>query len=535
MPVPRRLVTLELLAALAAATAFDLRAPWPAVAAVAAGTVAAGLAAVPAVRRMGDRLGLTFRRVLSQTADFPQQFDVRSGDDHIGIRWNGSQATAVVRVTTTGPSVDLVSAERPYDNRYGSSSPTLPFDVIAESLHQFDIRLAAVDVISHARRLDPTSPSAAVYDRVVGPLPVATHRSTHLLLRLDAGDNTEPVARRGGGAVGAGRAVAIAARRLAERLRGSGHAATALAIADIERAEADLLDGFDLAHLTEQHRSIESGDRHLVTYAIRPESIPEALATCWRTATDSASAIVTLRPAPHPDRVTIGGLLRYTVSEVLPPTPAGVDRLDGRQREALSATIPVGTRAARSSLADQRVVAGADLRVLTAPASGSGQLLGADPSGIAVFARLFGRPVDTVSVTADIALVRQIVLRAIAIGARTVVHTDRPGDWRHLAASVADSRWLLIAAAQPARGDFDLVVLDAVAADADLSAYQPHATILTVDAPGAPPRPAAVSIVQNSRAATDFVITAAGRSIPVSMVTIPDERAWLGGPVPAMA
>jgi len=521
----RRLVVLEACTAAAVAGALALAAPWWAAAAVAAVTFALGLVGTPVARALCAHSTFLLRSRVAQPSMTGPTIEVATPDGPIGARWNGTTVTTVIALNAPGPSIQVIRPGPRHGDQYSAAPPPLPLDLIADSLRQNDIHLASVDVVSHARRLHPSSPLAEEYHRIVGPLPATAHRVTYLLLRLDPADNAAAVARRGGDIIGAHRAAALATRRLAQRLREAGHRARPLG-ADIDRAEVDLLDGQHAPKLSEHIDSMRGGHRQTITYSIQTGAIPEVLATCWAAATDTTSVTLTLAPADG-GRIAISGLLRHTATGHLPPPPAGVRQLSGRQRRALATSLPGGPDP--TDLAPTRVVAIADLHVLSVTTTGCGQLLGADPTGAAVFAPVFGPAVAAVSVTADIPLIRQIVLRAIAIGARTVVHTERPVQWRPLASSIGDSEWLLITGPGRARGAFDLNVLDGVrVADAEPAAPPAPATVLTVIAPGTPNPPAAgLRITQNNSTANDFVITANGRSVPVTMVTTDDERAWL--------
>ncbi|WP_162140711.1 type VII secretion protein EccE [Jongsikchunia kroppenstedtii] len=526
VPGVRQLVILEILTATAAGAAIGLNAPWWAVALAAMTTIALGIAGTPIARTLRARSAFLLRGRLPDTPMTGPTVEVATPDGPIGTRWNGTTVATVIAIDASGPSIAAISPHGRPGDRYGGAQRPLPLDLIADSLRQPDIRLASIDVISHARRLHPHSPLAKVYHRIVGPLPVAAHRATYLLLRLDPHDNPAAVARRGGGTAGTHRAATLATRRLVHRLRDSGYRARPLNAADVDRAELDLLDGQHPRKLSEDLGSMASGVRRTATYSIAPEAIPEILATCWAVPADTTSLTLTLAPASG-ERITISGLLRHTATGDLPDAGPGAHRLFGRQRHALAASLPGGPDPV--DLPPGRIVSRSDLGVLSLAPGGCGQLLGAHPTGAAVFAPIFGPAVATVSVTADISLIRQIVVRAIAIGARIVVHTDRPDRWLPLAASIGDSQWLRITTAEPARSPFDLVVLDGIrpgSTGSGTTAFAPTVlTVTTSDGPAADLR-----ITQNSGTAQDFVVTANGHSVPVTMVTTGDERAWFVGP-----
>lgn len=78
-------------------------------------------------------------------------------------------------------------------------------------------------------------------------------------------------------------------------------------------------------------------------------------------------------------------------------------------------------------------------------ASGCGQAIGADEDGRAVALPLFGPQIARVEICGTLHLAQQAVLRSLALGARVLVHSRRPGLWRDMVDEVDDHDLLWVA------------------------------------------------------------------------------------------
>jgi hypothetical protein len=86
-----------------------------------------------------------------------------------------------------------------------------------------------------------------------------------------------------------------------------------------------------------------------------------------------------------------------------------------------------------------------ELRELAVPASGCGQVIGADDRGRAVALPLFGSQINRVEICGTLHLAQQAVLRSLALGARVLVHSRRPGLWRDMVEVVGHQDLLWVA------------------------------------------------------------------------------------------
>src|SRR5699024_1371834 len=111
--------------------------------------------------------------------------------------------------------------------------------------------------------------------------------------------------------------------------------------------------------------------------------------------------------------------------------------------DAIRATVPRGgTLLAAAAAVRELNPAAAGAPALAV--GGDGQLIGGAADGSAVLAPLAGPGLSTVELAGSAYAARQAVVRALATGARAVVVTDRPGEWRHLESEVDDREALRV-------------------------------------------------------------------------------------------
>ncbi len=117
----------------------------------------------------------------------------------------------------------------------------------------------------------------------------------------------------------------------------------------------------------------------------------------------------------------------------VPTQLRGLIPLHGQQFSALAATLPIpavpGARQIEHWASGRRADALSELAV---PASGCGQVIGADEQGRAVALPVFGPQIRRVEIAGTLHLAQQVVLRSLALGARVLVHTRRPAWWRDM-------------------------------------------------------------------------------------------------------
>ena len=535
---------------------------WGATALGVAAVVSAGLVRVggrPSVfGRIVANLSFSWSRMRRDHGDLaPAPFDIplpapsthatarrTSAPTTIGARWVGDTLVTVVRVDPGSPAVTYLT---PGHSELGDESgQVVPLGVLAECISPYDIRLSSIEVISHGVRVWGSGIAPDTYDRTLGPLSATAQRSVLVVLRLNPLDCADAVARRGGGATGALRTATVTTRRVAKRLAEHGLSTTILSAAQITAITAQLTEGASLDSLAEERDSVRVAGLRMRSAAVEPAALTDVLRGIWVNSAVSTTVTVKLCPRVTEGRrrgdrttVEVSGIVRFNefpaARRALGGWPAGLIPLDGRQFDALAASLPISTptRLDRAVPALTGSEAEAFLASARIPAGGCGQLIGADHAGRAVATRLVGPGISTVSVAAGIHVVAQIALRAVAVGAAVRVHTDRPHRWTPVVTAVGDPSALSLSGDRtPARPGPGLVIVDGVAPPSP----QPDTTRMIVVAPGLgePADGATVALRQNPRTPQDIALDTGGRPILVTMVATPDEWNLIGGyPEPA--
>ncbi|MCM6776098.1 type VII secretion protein EccE [Nocardia sp. CDC159] len=544
-------VPVALLAAVATwvALVFDL--PIAAVAAIGAVVLVLGLAPV---RRKAPRscAGMVagalafrwYRMRQSSITEGSEPFDVPLPEGgSYGVRWDGDRVITVLRIE---PPPDTMTFLRP-----GSlgTERMLPLTEIARCLTQFDITLASIDIVSIGARTASNGAVAQLYDRILGPLPAIARRTVWLVLRLDPLANAEAVDNRGGGGAGALRTAIIATRRVANRLAARDITVSVLTAGEINSAVRQITSGIALDRITETPNSVQDDGLHLTSYSIGKELLtPRGFAELW--ATPSLATAITLRLRPVPPRpggrddrspaIALTAVARFdTLADAEEPPVAGLRPLPGQQLRALLDTLPIGTPS--QGQADEHRGLLDALADITIPTAGCGQLIGADLSGQGIAVPLIGEGTRHLEVIGALDLAQQVVLRAVALGAHTVVHTVRPEAWHSMVGGVAAPHALSLAprsagashhpptpVVQPGAPypPTTVVVFDGIAP----TSLAGGATIIYVHDPHetAGPFDADVTLVQDPSSPNLITVRTPAASATVHMVTTPDEMRYIG-------
>jgi type VII secretion protein EccE len=144
---------------------------------------------------------------------------VAHGVDHerqqVGIAWNDGTWTAVLLVE---PAPELITQ--------ADGAPSLPLAALAPCLEDRGVVLDSIQIIWHtypgSAALPSDSPALSSYMEVLGPLPAAARRTTWVAIRLDPRRCPAAVRERGGGVVGAHRALIGALSRVRNALESQG-------------------------------------------------------------------------------------------------------------------------------------------------------------------------------------------------------------------------------------------------------------------------------------------------------------------------
>lgn len=278
----------------------------------------------------------------------------------VGLLGHGGGWSAVLALDPTGPEGGgLVASDATAD------TASFPLSALAGCLADRGVVLDAVSAVWHCRPLTADTPAAAAYREVLGPLPALARREAWLVVRLDPQRCPDAVAERGGGVVGAHRAVVGALARISRVLAEHGVPVRPLAadeVLDAATTAADA-DGEPAGRLKEHWRAVVVGEVGHAAYAVARwpgGGTPERLTGLTTTVGRTCTLALTLEPDPRgggDGDTTVG--LRGTV-RVSADTPdaleeAGrelaargsalgivLDPLDGQHAAGLAATLPLG-------------------------------------------------------------------------------------------------------------------------------------------------------------------------------------------------
>jgi type VII secretion protein EccE len=278
----------------------------------------------------------------------------------LGLAWHEGTWTAVLLVDPAPALVIPVGA-----------APSLPLGALAPCLEDRGVVLDAIQVIWHcypgSAALPPNSPALASYLEVLGPLPAAARRTTWVAVRLDPRRCPAAVRERGGGVVGAHRALIGALSRVRNALESRGVPTRPLdpdelLRAGISAAELTSAAGANMrVGLRERWTGVTAAGIGHASYAVTGWPRGKA-ATSLNALTGvralSATVAMSISPGNEENQVGLRGLVRVSAR-----TPRELEHADerltaisdrlgitltplrGLQVAGLAATLPLGGRA----------------------------------------------------------------------------------------------------------------------------------------------------------------------------------------------
>ncbi|WP_234816756.1 MULTISPECIES: type VII secretion protein EccE [Mycolicibacterium] len=470
------------------------------------------------------------RRRRADLVEVPDAFDhVTDAADPdggpYGFRWDGRTLVTVLRIEDKPEDLTVMEP--------GStvSGEMVPLEILVECLRQFDLELDSIDVISHGSRSHGHTPLATVYDAVLGPLPAIAHRTVWVTIRFDPSRCPEAVGLRGGGRTGMLRTAMVATRRVANRLTEAGMRVRVLAAAEIGQAISQLCGGANLANLHEDWDYCADGNFRMTSFGLTRDILTtEGLGRLWTVPSYSTTVAISLRNFGA-DATGITGTARFDSFGPVNRAPVGgLADLPGRQLPALMASLPT-TRPAHEVTPWCFGSASTDFSDIRIPASGCGQVIGADDYGRAVALPMFGPRIARVEISGSLHLVQQVVLRALALGARILVHTNRSGMWRDMIHNVDDSRLLWVtdfnrgALQAGSERNYTVAMFDGVPE----AATRVGVTSIVVLPPGSAVSGGADVTLQQIRDEADrVVVTTRSDTAVVTMVATHEELRYIG-------
>ncbi len=517
--------------------ALTARTPWWVGLAVTAGllaTVTVEVGGRTAVRALIDvsayRYGLPARAQARATLPEVRNIEVAAGV--CGVSGFDSTLVAMIQLA---PDLDLptIIAEKSI-----YTEDTIPVAALMPMLDQFGVAVD-IDIVTTGQRIRPTGTYSMLYDQLVGSHPVVGHRLTWLVVRLDQHRNLAALARRGPCEVAAPRALASAAHRIAQRLRGHGIAAHALPADALHEATRLLHAGVELTQLRETWHRMESAvpGRCVTSFLVDWTRMDGAtLDDCWSWNRGHTTLVVSLSG----DSAGPRALVRYVGPPVTSPPVDYLRPLSGHQSAALLASLPTTTsiRALPAQDPETDIATPEVLGDLTVAIGPNGQILGS----------LTGQPRHTlalplydparynprrrtIDVHAALPVAQQIVLRAMAVGADVEVYSARPDRWQQLVAAIGDPYLLRLAAvSDPSVAQEDSTPVTIAVFDQMPARVSTAHTTVTISEPGGPRRRSADLVIEQVGAAT-VDVSIPMRTVRVDLIEPRGETRYLQPPM----
>ncbi|WP_406688631.1 type VII secretion protein EccE [Saccharopolyspora sp. ID03-671] len=244
----------------------------------------------------------------------------------VGMSWHDGKWTAVLMVE---PTPSLLN---PVDN-----APNLPMSALVPCLEDRGVVLDAIQVIWHcypgSAALPSNSPALNSYLEVLGRLPAAARRTTWIAVRLDPQRCAKAIGERGGGVLGAQRALIGALSRVRSSLEQQGIPARPLdpdelLQAGVSSAELHTVLGTNRpVALKERWDGVTAGGVGHSSYAVTswPNQMNDSLNALTGIRALSTSIALSVSPVGEEGEVGLRGLVRVSAR-----TPAELDTADAR-------------------------------------------------------------------------------------------------------------------------------------------------------------------------------------------------------------
>jgi len=275
----------------------------------------------------------------------------------VGLAWHQGSWTAVLLVE---PTPSLVTP--------AGTAPNLPLAALEPCLEDRGVVLDSIQAIWHcypgSAALPADSPALSSYMEVLGPLPAAARRTTWVAIRLDPKRCPAAIRERGGGVIGAHRALIGALSRVSNALEANGVPTRPLDPDELLRSSISAAELTGVAgsgetvRLQERWTGVTTGGIGHASYAISnwPKGkINSSLNTLTSLRALSSTVSLAISPAADDGRVGLRGLVRVSAR-----TPRELDEADSRlttladgigvtltplrgyQADAFAASLPIG-------------------------------------------------------------------------------------------------------------------------------------------------------------------------------------------------
>jgi type VII secretion protein EccE len=263
------------------------------------------------------------------------------GRDTVGVREYAGRLVAVIAVD--GGEDDPLGRHR---HRATASAPTLLVQAVAAGLHQFDIHLDGIDIVSVKIRRGGNAAELSKLDdwgpeewEMVGDQPASYVRRTWLVLRMNPQRNVAAVAARDSLAS----TLVAATERLGQDLDGQTCAARPLTADEIAEVDKAVLADLEPTWSRPGWRYLKHFNGFATSFWLTPSDITtETVDDLWQP--DTEATVVTIRLTTLGGRPLVSAWVRYHSDKRTPKgLPNGLNRLTGRQLAAVRASLPAPT------------------------------------------------------------------------------------------------------------------------------------------------------------------------------------------------
>ncbi|WP_449301424.1 type VII secretion protein EccE [Prauserella oleivorans] len=286
---------------------------------------------------------------------------VAHGKDHehqdVGLAWHDGTWTAVLLVE---PAPALITQ--------AGGAPSLPLSALAPCLEDRGVVLDSIQMTWHcypgSAALPTDSPALSSYMEVLGPLPAAARRTTWVSIRLDPKRCPTAIRERGGGVVGAHRALMGALSRVRNALESRGVPTRPLDPDELLRAGISAAELTGVAGsgnkvaLTERWTGVTAAGIGHASYAITgwPKGkITSSLNALTSVRALSATVAMAISPAEEEGKVALRGVVRVSarnpreldaadqrLNSISERVGVALTPLRGKQAEGFASTLPLG-------------------------------------------------------------------------------------------------------------------------------------------------------------------------------------------------
>ncbi|HWF27790.1 MAG TPA: type VII secretion protein EccE [Mycobacterium sp.] len=263
------------------------------------------------------------------------------GRDTVGVREYAGRLVTVIAVD--GGEDDALGRHR---HRTTGSAPTLLVHAVAGGLHQFDIHLDGIDIVSVKIRRGGNAAELSKLDdwgpeewEMVGDQPASYLRRTWLVLRMNPQRNVAAVAARDSLAS----TLVAATERLAQDLDGQSCAARPLTADELGEVDKAVLADLEPTWSRPGWRYLKHFNGFATSFWLTPSDITtETADDLWQP--DTEATVATIRLTTLGGRPLVSAWVRYHSDKRTPKgLPNGLNRLTGRQLAAVRASLPAPT------------------------------------------------------------------------------------------------------------------------------------------------------------------------------------------------